>query len=70
MRCISAVLESIGDYEHEKEEVSPGEPVSGGGVDRAAVLRDQLGGGVDRGFGSVTFHVEGFKPSCLTKWAQ
>ena len=49
MRCISAVLESIGDYEHEKEEVSPGERVSGGGVDRAAVLRDQLGGGVDRG---------------------
>ena len=41
-----------------------------GGVDGAAVLREERGGGVDRRFGSVPFHVEGFKTSCLTKCAQ
>ena len=41
-----------------------------GGGDGAAVLRDERGGGVDRGFGSVPFHVEVFDPSCLTKCAQ
>ena len=38
-----------------------------GDVDGAAVLRDERGGGVDRGFGLMPFHVEGFEPSCLTK---
>ena len=41
-----------------------------GGVDGAAVVRDECGGGVDRGFGLVPFHVKGFDPSCLTKCAQ
>ena len=50
--------------------MSPGEPVFGGGVDGAAVLCDERGGGVDRGFGSVLLHVKGFDPSCLTKCAQ
>ena len=41
-----------------------------GGVDGAAVLRDELGGGVNRGFGLVPFHIEGFDPSCLNKCSQ
>ena len=41
-----------------------------GGVDGVAVLCDDSGGGVDRGFGSVPLHVKGFDPSCLTKCAQ
>ena len=41
-----------------------------GCVDGAAVLRDECGGGVDRGFSLVTFHVEVFEPSCLAKCAQ
>ena len=60
----------MGDCEHKKEEVSLGEPVLGGGVDGAVVLCDERGGGVNRGFGLVPFHVKGFDPSCLTKCAQ
>ena len=41
-----------------------------GGVEGAAVLRDDRGGGIDRGFGLVPFHLEGFEPSCITKCAQ
>ena len=41
-----------------------------GGVDGEAVLCDERGYGVDRGFGLVPFHIEGFDPSCLTKCSQ
>ena len=34
-----------------------------GGVDGATVLRDERGGGVDVGFGSVLVHLEGLEPS-------
>ena len=44
--------------------------LSPGGVDGAAVLCDDRGVGVDRGFGLVPFHVEIFEPSCLAKCAQ
>ena len=40
------------------------------GVDGAAVLCDQRGGGVDRGFGLAPFQVEGCVPSCFTRCAQ
>ena len=41
-----------------------------GGVDRAAALRDERGGGVDRGFGSAPFQVEGCVPSCFIRCFQ
>ena len=44
--------------------------VYGGGVDWAAVLRDERGGGIDRGFGSAPFQVEGYVHSCFTRCAQ
>ena len=50
--------------------MSLGEPVSGRSVDGETVLREEGVGGVDRGFGSVPFHVKGFKTSCLAKCAQ
>ena len=37
------------------------------GVDGTAALRDERGGGVNRGFGSAPFQVEGCVPSCLTR---
>ena len=36
-----------------------------GGVDGAADLRDERGGGVNRGFGSAPFQVEGCVHSCF-----
>ena len=36
-----------------------------GGVDGAAALRDEHGGGVDRGFGLAPFQVKGCVPSCF-----
>ena len=36
-----------------------------GGVDGPGALRDERGGGVDRGFGSAPFQVEGCVPSCF-----
>ena len=41
-----------------------------GGVDGETVIRDECGGGVDRGSGSETFQVEGCVPSCFTRCAQ
>ena len=41
-----------------------------GGFDGAAVLRDERGGGVDFGFGSAPFQVEGCVPSCFSRCAQ
>ena len=41
-----------------------------GGVEGAAALRDKHGGGVDHGFGSAPFHVEGCVPSCFIMCAQ
>ena len=41
-----------------------------GGVDGAAVLRDEHGGGVDRGFGSAPFQVEGCVTSCFNRCSQ
>ena len=41
-----------------------------GGVDGVAVLCDERGGGVDREFGLMPFHVKGLEPSCLTNCAQ
>ena len=41
-----------------------------GGVDGAAVICDERGGGVDRGFGSAPFQVEGCVPSCFIRCAK
>ena len=41
-----------------------------GGVDRAAALCDERGGGVSRGFGLAPFQVEGCVPSCFTRCFQ
>ena len=41
-----------------------------GGVDGAAVIRDERGGGIDRGFGSAPFQVKGCVPSCFIRCAQ
>ena len=38
-----------------------------GGVDGPAALGDEHGGGVDRGFGSAPFQVEGCVPSCFIR---
>ena len=40
------------------------------GVDGAAVICDEHGGGVDRGFGSVPFQVQGCVPSYFTRCDQ
>ena len=40
------------------------------GVDRPAALCDEYGGGVDHGFGSELFQVEGCVPSCFIKCFQ
>ena len=52
-----------------------GESVGGGarcrgGVDGPGVLRDEQGGGVERGFGSAPVHAEGFVPSWETRCDQ
>ena len=41
-----------------------------GGVDGPAALRDGRGGGVNRGFGSAPFQVEGCVPSCFIRCFQ
>ena len=41
-----------------------------GGVDGAAVIHDERGGGVDRGFGSALFQVKGCVPSCFIRCDQ
>ena len=49
---------------------SRGACMRGRGVDGVGFFSDERVGGIDSGFGSVLFHVEGFDPSCLTKCAQ
>ena len=41
-----------------------------GGVDGRAALCDERGGGVNCGFGSAQFQVEGYVPSCFIRYFQ
>ena len=41
-----------------------------GGVDGATAIHDERGGGVDHGFGSEPFQVEGCAPICFTRCAK
>ena len=47
----------------EEGESEKGEPQRRGDVDIPGVLRDEQGGGVERGFGSAPDHIEGLVPS-------